>query len=361
MLSKPTTFIIGAGSSFELNLPTGEGLQDRVARLLAPTRKRQGFGEETIWRALTTIFEGGINWAIDAERYRTAAQKIVDGMPAAASIDNFLHTHRGDPHVVRLGKLAIARAILNAESNSHLKSGVSFHSVRPGGFSSTEYQSSWYYSFIKMLTMGTLQDDPSSLLKNIKFIVFNYDRCLELVLRNTIMSYYSVDDQKAARIVSESVEIIHPYGSLGPLPVLAGDDCTAFGASDVDLVPVADRIKTFTEAVDSDVVSRARSAVEKANVLVFLGFGFLPQNVNLIAPVNRAKAMHIHATTYGFSNTDKLIIAKELRRFVAPFPVDVVPIEQSGFSNQNAFIDVENSTCTSLINDHRMRLMEDSN
>jgi hypothetical protein len=189
--------------------------------------------------------------------------------------------------------------------------------------------------------------------------VFNYDRCLELVLRNAVMSYYGVDGSVAAGIVKESVEIIHPYGSLGPLPILARDGSTPFGAADVDLVKVASGIQTFTEAVDSSVVSQAKSAVENADVLVFLGFGFLPQNVDLIAPGESRKAMRLHATTFGFSNTDKLIIAEQLKRFIRPPPMaNLYPIGEVGTSKNSAFIDVENGTCLSLIHNYRMRLME---
>lgn len=359
MLSKKTTFIIGAGSSYELKLPTGDGLQDRIARLLQLDRSQRGLANEGIWKALTTIFQGGVNWSQDAALYKRAAQKIIDGMPAAASIDNFLHTHRGDRFIVQLGKIAIARAILDAEAGSHLRSSVANYQVRPGGFSAVDYQTSWFYPFVKMLTMGTLIDDPSSLLKNTKFIVFNYDRCLELVLRNAVMSYYSVDDSVAAGIVNESVEIIYPYGSLGPLPVLAGDGSTPFGAAEVDLIKVASGIQTFTEAVDSSVVTQAKSAVENADVLVFLGFGFLPQNVDLIAPGEARKATRLHATTFGFSNTDKLIIAEQLKRFIRPPPAaNLYPIGEVGTSRNSAFIDVENTTCLSLIHNHRMRLME---
>lgn len=359
MLSRPTTFVIGAGASFELNLPTGDGLQLLISKILQPGQNARGFSHEPIWQALLTMIQAdGENWAYEATQYRTAAEKIIAGMPTAASIDNFLHTHRDDKRIVRLGKLAIAQAILNAEAGSHLRNGdsrLNGHNPYTSGY----YQMSWYYPLVKMLSMGTLLDDPGRLLANLKFIVFNYDRCLEVILRNAVKTYYAVEDREAANIVANSVEIIHPYGSLGSLPVLAGEPSTPFGGSEVNLVTVASGIRTFTEAVDSAVVAQARHAIRTADVLVFMGFGFLAQNVELIAPGEVRRATRVHATTFGFSETDKLIIAEQLQRFVMPLnEVPLSTIHLAGGNRNLSFIDVENTSCRSLIENHRMRLME---
>lgn len=273
----------------------------------------------------------------------------MQGMPVAASIDNFLHTHQDDVDVVLIGKLAIALAIVEAEAQSHL---------RPTGgqrpLSTKAYRESWYFQFIRMLTMGTLSTDPHALFENVRFVVFNYDRCLELVLLLTLQGYYGLNDLEAAAVL-EKVDIIHPYGSIGPL---TGPNFIPFGASEINLDQVAQGIRTFTESVDTGTLERARSVVCEADVIVFLGFGFLPQNMDLLNPGDERKASRVHATTLGFSPSDKLVLKERLKQFVGPpTTLELGEIQFVGAnSRRSGFIDVENVTCTDLINNHRMRL-----
>lgn len=361
MLSKKTTFVLGAGSSFELGLPTGDGLQDTIAQLLRSRGSRVGVDNEDIWKAILESTQAdNLDWSQEAPNYEKAAQKIVAGMPSAASIDNFLHTHRNDRHVVRLGKFAIAKAILDAEAKSHIKPRATIDRIgSTPPLNQQGYKESWYYPFIKMLTMGTSLDDPNELLSNINFIVFNYDRCLEAILSTAVKTYYSVSDHEAAQIVLKSTRIIHPYGSLGPLPTFSGSNFTPFGSSSADIYKISSGLKTFTEAVKSDVSDEIKRIIRNSSVIVFLGFGFLPQNLLLLEPGPYSHIKSIHATTYGFSQSDKFIIQKRLRAFVnQSSPSAFVKMEDSDKVTYPVFADVDNLSCRSLIENHRMRLME---
>ena len=55
-----------------------------------------------------------------------------------------------------------------------------------------------------------------------------------------------------------------------------------FGASDFDLKAVAGRIKTYTEERDGSQIATIRAAINSAQVIVVLGFGFHRQNVELL-------------------------------------------------------------------------------
>lgn len=361
MLSKKTTLVLGAGSSFELGLPTGDGLQDNIAQLLRTRGSRVGVENEDIWKAILESTQAdGLDWSQEAPNYEKAAQKIVAGMPSAASIDNFLHTHRTDRHIVRLGKFTIAKAILDAEAKSHIKPRATIDRIgSTPPLNQQGYKESWYYPFIKMLTMGTSLDDPNKLLSNLNFIVFNYDRCLEAILSTAVKTYFGVSDHEAAEIVMKSTRIIHPYGSLGPLPTFSGSNFTPFGSSSPDIYNISSGIKTFTEAVNSDVAGEIKQIIRESDVIVFLGFGFLPQNLLLLEPATYSHTRSIHATTYGFSESDKAIIQKRLRGFINPLsPSTFARMEDSDKVDYPVFADVDNLSCRSLIENHRMRLME---
>src|SRR5205809_6844493 len=110
MFSSRTVFIVGAGASAELGLPTGP-------ELLATIRDIVGLGIDDLGR-LTGDYE--LLMAIKAEAQRTgvnlneflhASRRIRRAVPVAPSIDNLLDAHQDDREMVAVGKLAIAEAI----------------------------------------------------------------------------------------------------------------------------------------------------------------------------------------------------------------------------------------------------------
>ena len=353
MLSQSTTFVIGAGASSDFDFPTGEGLQDRITEYLRLNTDARRFESDRMWYALVPLMQQG-DFSQLVQRYAGAAQRISEGMPLAASIDNFLHTHQQDNDIVLIGKIAIALAIVEAEAASPLA--VRAPDSSPASPLSTErYRTSWYFPFMKLLTMGTRSDDPRAFFRNIRFVVFNYDRCLELVLLYTLKGYYGLQLDQALEVLA-GIDIIHPYGSIGPLSDSVGPGIP-FGYRDADIGNIASGIKTFTESVDERIVQQARLAVADADTLVFLGFGFLPQNMNLLRPKANRQAMRIYATTFGVSETDELVIREKLQDFVRT-PNDVGKFEfVRTNSAHTSVIDTDNGTCRNLIENHRMRLL----
>jgi hypothetical protein len=354
VLLKPTTFVLGAGASVDMGFPTGAELQGEVIKSLRPSQRNRGFGNEKIREAIQlSLAEKGDDRAAYAQSLNEAARNISRAMTVAASIDNYLHTHSKNLEVVTLGKLAIAQSIIDAESKSFLSNSQDSVSYGVDILAKQEFQKSWYAPFLRMLTSGTLSDDPVSLFRNAKFIVFNYDRCLEVVFLAALQSYFNIDIAEAANVLAE-VDIIHPYGSLGPLPPLARDGI-GFGTSDSRLLMISQSIKTFTESVDTEIADRAKKAVTDAETVVFLGFGFLAQNMKLIEPDITRKTTRIHATTVGISESDKLVVASQLSKFIETGRAF------ADFHTRDpaaGIVDVTNTTCRNLIENHRIRLLQ---
>jgi len=353
MLSKRTTFILGAGASCDFGFPTGDGLQNRITSYLKTTNDSQPFRSDKVWNTLVPQFDHNC-YRENIQRYVTAARRICDGMPVAASIDNFLHTNKNDSEIAYLGKIAISLAIIESEFQSPL-SYVNRRNLLNSPLQTESYAGSWYSSFMKLLTMGTSSHNPEDMFRNARFIVFNYDRCLELILLYTIQGYYGLSSEEALLLLAD-VEIVHPYGSLGPLSGLGGPG-VPFGHENADIATIASGIKTFTESVDEHIVQHARNMVAQSDTLVFLGFGFLPQNIDLLRPEQEIQANRIHATTFGVSSTDKLVIREHLHDFVCN-PSEVGQFEFTSIRSTRAcLVDVDNGTCSDLIHNHRMRLM----
>ncbi|MFC5578312.1 hypothetical protein ACFPOA_09855 [Lysobacter niabensis] len=290
MINKSMTLVIGAGASREYGLPTGKELMERIAVRLRFEAQDFGppRGDKLILDALR-ISQLGQQSQGDLF---SAADRIVKAMPQAPSIDNYIHAHKGDKAVELCGKLAIAREILIAECQSSLFVDRSnFYNRMQHG----KLQNGWFNSFIRGVTLGCSRGDLDGLrrrLSMLKFIVFNYDRCIEHQLYNWLMDYFSLPTEEVVDLVGQ-VEIVHPYGMLGPLPWQVGKDRVEFGADVTSqrLLEIAGRIRTFTESssAESHKHARIKALIRSSQTLVFLGFGYDPLNLELLSSGGGAK------------------------------------------------------------------------
>ena len=174
---------------------------------------------------------------------------------------------------------------------------------------------------MKLLTENCTKENLSKRLKSIALIVFNYDRCIEHFLYNSLQNYYSLRPDEAGNLVNE-IEIYHPYGVVGTLP-WQSDQSVAFGAElhAQKLLNLTHQIKTFTESTDpkSKEILAIRNNVIKADYIVFLGFAYHKLNMNLLMPdipiADSLKVSSCFGTAKGISNSDCEIIKAELGDF----------------------------------------------
>lgn len=356
MFPRQTVFVVGAGASCDLNLPTGDQLRDILVRLLARDGNNLRFNNEHLTTAMHKIAQqqADHSWVSVFERYADAAQQICDGLPLAISIDNYLHAHRHDDAVRQVGKLAIATAILDAERNSSLN-------VKPlpsqGGvdrFSLNEdiSKKSWYLPLIRLLTSGKSVNDLPTIFANVAFIVFNYDRCLEHFLINSIMTYFNVSPQQAIDAFSQ-LTIIHPYGRVGYLGWQGQPLVAEFGDPSSDLMRIAAGIQTFTESADSGVVQSVKELVEQAETLIFLGFGFLDQNMQLLS-VESSRVRRVFATIHGISDSDVPIVREAICSITRKWDCKHDAIDEKDARYVRIF--TERKFCRDLMENHRFRL-----
>jgi hypothetical protein len=94
---------------------------------------------------------------------------------------------------------------------------------------------------------GVLRLDVKSVLRNVRFIIFNYDQFVEHFLAHALAAYYKLGLWEAHDIVADA-EFAHPYGVVGRLPWQSDSGGSIpFGSADVeDVVRAANHIKTLT-------------------------------------------------------------------------------------------------------------------
>lgn len=287
------TFITGAGASKEFDLPTGGELVKEIEQLC--NFRIDQFGRISSGdRVLARCFE--LAKSKTGERWNSAyladvANKLRKNMGLAPSIDNFLGAHIEKDGWSDVGKLAIARAILKAERNSSLwfDSGNIYNNP---DFSTLP--PNWLTELFRTLVSRRGLDEFKAALDSCRFITFNYDRTIEQFFHQAIKSYFDIDGYEVDGICSEHLNVIHVYGSLGPVSC---DGSSSFGNSEDDrhVGAAAKRIKVFTEGAPDDAdLLRAKSWIRTTEVLVVLGFGFLPLNLRVLAPEPEEEKYPLH-------------------------------------------------------------------
>lgn len=361
MFRQDTTIVVGAGASCEIGLPSGDQLKTQILKLFEPSDDnayglKNEFLISIVKARLSALGQDfhfqGPEFQKERSSIRDAAARIFRGLPLALSIDNFLHTHQNDDEVVRLGKTAIAITILSAEQKSAFYERVSpvvlnqmrlQNRARLMTLKSDALTASWYLPFAQLLMSGISRSNAAEAFRRIRFIIFNYDRCLEQFLWMALQAYYDISAEEAAIILSD-VDFLHPYGSLGPLPWQTSDhrNAVALGGGEApNFWQIGSGIRTFTESVESSLEPRIKDAIQRANTILLLGFGYLDQNVQLLTPYADQQAERVITSAYGVSQYDQTVISSVMKSFSKPYSADCM---------------IEPGTCREVFNNFRLRL-----
>ena len=258
-----------------------------------------------------------------------ASHMIRGAMPQAASIDNYIEAHNDNPLIAECGKLAIAQCILHSESRSQL------YVDRRNGRSKPRFgdlEDTWFNGFFQTIAEGCTKQEIARRFEQISIVTFNYDRCIETYLHFALQNYYGMSVQEATSTMKH-LEILHPYGYLGPLEWSQQSPNLEFGAecSSNTLIEMAERLQTFSESTNESIsdISRIRSVVRSTQKLAFLGFSFNQQNMDLLFPGGGVEPVETKCfgTAYGLSNSDVETISEQLN-LVAGISPNRIRLEQ---------------------------------
>jgi hypothetical protein len=308
-------YILGSGSSEEIGLPIGAKLTAKIAELLDIH-----FHAGALHRGDAVILEAlRMNFSRDLTPYIHAARRIAQAMPVATSIDNFVDDHRSDQRMGLCSKLAIVRAVSQAEARSRLYVSPS---VSPPVVNLDGVGHTWFPRFWRLFKQDCTKEELLQRAETVHFIVFNYDRCLEHFMFHAARAYYGMEEAEAATFV-KALHIYHPYGAIGSLPWMNEPNPVGFGeeVSGPQLLKLSEGIKTFTERVDHDSAKLvgARNMLRVARHFVFLGFAFWPRNMELLWPAaasTRSNDRRVDGTAYGFSEPTIGTVRERLRNRV---------------------------------------------
>jgi len=313
MFKSKTTFIVGAGASHEVGLPTGDTLKNKIADKLDISLdalgKYNGAGSRLIFCALEEMAKRSNDRARDIEYYLAVAQRISKAVRQWGSIDDYIYTQEDD-ELSKIAKFAIAEIILDEENTSLLQ--LEETRRKPDTIVFKSLEDTWYHAFFELLVEGVRKSCLDQLFVNINFISFNYDRTLEHYLFYALQNGYGVDADKAANVM-KSLTILHPYGTVGKLEWQPNDNSPVKFGQNKYVQPAAENIQTFTEQMsDSAAVKETHDLISQTEQLCFLGFSFLDANMGLLNPAATLKAKRILATAHGISDSDCEVIKQTL-------------------------------------------------
>jgi hypothetical protein len=309
MLRKKTVFVVGAGASAEFGLPVGRGLAREISSKL-DVRFEHGVkpigGDIDLFHSVQRAYPN------EGDQYQKAGWLIRDGIVLANSIDDFLEIHKNDERVINYGKAAIAKCILEAEAKSSLRIRLdSRDAVSPTTIDFASLDDTWLVKLMRLIGRGLAKPDRAKVFENVRFVVFNYDRCIEHFFVHALRRLYDIPLEEAEGIVSQ-VTILHPYGSVGALGKPSSQTPTGFGASAnyCDLGKTA--IKTYSESVES---AHIKETISWAEQIVFLGFAFHDQNMGLLANSGSLSVERVIGTAFGISGPDLQIVEGQIGKW----------------------------------------------
>jgi hypothetical protein len=342
MIQVKTVFVLGAGSSVEFGLPDGVGIIDKISLKtdfnFNPHVGRKPKGDPAIMEELQRKAHGKIN------QFISAANKISVGIKSSRSVDDFLYNHGHDEYIVRTGKLAIVSTILDAERSSKLY----VPGIRDQFFpnSPDDLKETWLYKLFQFIQTGVRKSDIEHIFDNIEIINFNYDRCVEFFLFKQIQASYDLSESEAIPIM-RSLKITHPYGTVGRLPWEVGTrESVNFGqeSARAPLFVLSDQIKTFTEQSHEESDREYwRHLISSCTSLIFLGFGFHKQNIELLAAKETVSSPpRVLGTAYRTSPSDRAVFENLIWRTLL----------RGGVNHRN----IIDTTCSALIKDFGLSL-----
>jgi hypothetical protein len=306
MQGKRTIFILGAGASCPYGYPSGARLRD----LICSGRGFMGHHNEYVNKDPRNRAT-----ELDLTRFTQAFDRS-----HIKSIDLFMSKN---PKLAPVGKYTIAFEILRSEKEScfaeHAKRCQQQRERAASSGEKREYLEGtadfiggdWYSCiYNRFLERQVAQDGPPDFSDGeFAFVTFNYDRSLEQFFYESLRnSFTEVPEDHIVRSLSR-LKILHAYGQIVPLKWQNGEAGVEYKPQQIDeqlLQKAAANIKTIYEQKDSAELNEARELLARAEQVFLLGFGYAPENMNILGlPKIVSPDCQVYGTAYGLIEEER--------------------------------------------------------
>jgi len=243
MISRPTVLVLGAGASVDYNFPTGP----QLLRQICNSARHGGELHRFLFEEML-LPEPEINVFVNTL-----------GLSQAPSVDRFIE-YRNEFETI--GKYAIAATLIPYEDKKRFM---------------IQNERGWYSYLFEFMTQGGKFEGNC-----LSILTFNYDRSLEAFFLIALCNLYGIKEPEADQWLNY-IPIIHLHGSLGER--LWKSNLDPHRAYQPELTPAwvkesAEHIKIVHEIKPGEEFKKAQKLLYEAEEVIFLGFGFLPENID---------------------------------------------------------------------------------
>lgn len=271
MIREKTVLVLGAGASMPYGYPSGKALRDQIAGGRFDAKLSEYFdrvrGDEIT--QFSKSFLSSQRFSIDEFLSRRGLERV-----------------NADVNFEQIGKAAISIALRENRKLEYLLHEPSISGEGQMKYN-LDYSDHWYQYLWKRLSDDIPNDEVDQLSDNsITILTFNYDLSLEFYLLDACSATFGVPKKQAAGILSK-IKIVHLYGRL------SGNPLTDSPSEPPEYAPQTDdnqwRKQLFSDIQSINVMYESRQqtnsvfdsayqALESADTVCFLGFGFDPVN-----------------------------------------------------------------------------------
>jgi hypothetical protein len=278
-LKKKTVLILGAGASMPYGFPSGDELKQKIISNLEHFPRKGGPG---------TQLESIMREARLEDYHVTDFRDQLAGAPHM-TIDRFLENR---PEFEAIGKLAIAATLIPLEVDSVVRM---FEPWK--GHSCAE---DWYTYFAQHLNLSSTYWGDGLLT----IITYNYDRSLEYFLFRILKSTCRKSEQEC-RDIFKGIPIIHIYGELGPYNPIGRGLPYGVSLNSETARAAANNIRIMHEAKDEGLTNQSKTAVENAEVVCFLGFGYHEENLTPLGVKSHVQGKRVLGTAWDLTKEER--------------------------------------------------------
>ncbi len=242
---------------------------------LQAIEKRLGHGTDWL-NAARSLSDGEFSPYPNFDTFRDAFAKS-----GAQTIDLFIQS-LGRDHEKHQAHIAVATIFLHCEARASLQI------------------NDWYRELWNEILRQGGKTFPAG---SLSVITFNYDRSLERYLAEKAEAAFGFSFDKAAEWISR-IQISHIYGQIGSLRRDDGDAFIPWGSTHPNnLWKASGMLKLAKPRIDGAECAWCNS-LRNAEKVIFLGFGFWPENIKLVQPHIPASAS-VYGSCLGLSEKDK--------------------------------------------------------
>ena len=291
MITRPTTFVVGAGASNDYGLPTSVELRQEAHKLNPEDRAYQ------LILAAGLCTQQQLNNVLNDLRSQ-----------GTSSIDEFLFARQDDEITMKVGRALIALLL-----------GSHFPDVRSPDSLVTE-QSDWLGYIIDKMQSGA-RDCQAFFQGNeeVRFVTFNFDSIIEDRLEKALRNLYRGTADAHLQNVVNAIhrQIIHVHGQLTPPPSqLPPIHQLGYGSGWIDWLRSApSEIRVVMDQIERSTLVATQLAVRRSKILCFLGFAYANDNLERLhlPKSERLNYGQIYGTAFGMRPGETVLVSDKLR------------------------------------------------